>query len=125
MSNIIPNGKSDLFHSQLDRFKDQYVQRVMANAYDQIPEIEVEAKGSGCGGFPVKDKPPMNKEDLKITEGDEPETKDSKKKPCKSSNESKHVSLAVLTDEQKKKIKEYWNGILPDTNFGDALSKDY
>ena len=41
---IIPCGKSDLFQSELEKFKDEFVSQYTKEALEEIPYLEVESE---------------------------------------------------------------------------------
>lgn len=142
---IIPCGKSDLFKSDLDKFKERYASQFIKEALDDIPEltwvdaenaepVDSEAKcehgheASTCAGdcddkevvvVKKKDK------DLKdvVKEGDEVES-------C-ASLDPRYISiadlkqtLAKMNEADRDKLVSYWGEILGD-DWAKALVKEY
>lgn len=137
---IIPCGKSNLFNSELDEFKNKYVAQYAKEALDSIPRLEVDGqrhvcepqtKHEACGcGDKCVDEVVIKKKRKKdmplrkvVKEGDEME--------ASASVDTKYISLAELKQTfskmdklDKDKIYAFWSEILGE-DFAKALVKEY
>ena len=131
---IIPCGKSNLFNSELDEFKNKYVAQYAKEALDSIPRLEVDSncaethEACGCGDKCVeevvvkkkKKNMPLHKV---IKEGDEMEASASVDPQYISVAELKQT-LSKMDKLDKDKVYAFWSEILGE-DFAKALVKEY
>ena len=128
---IIPCGKSNLFNSELDEFKNQYVAKYAKEAIDSIPRLEVDSKcetHEACGDNCVEEVViKKKKKDMPlhkvVKEGDEME--------ASASVDPRYISIAELKQKlskmdklDKDKVYAFWSEILGE-DFAKALVKEY
>jgi len=133
---IIPNGKSEQFKSELSKFKNAYSEKILQDAYDNIPYVDddissiksiAKKKKKRISKTMCKEKQTCEPKKLPEKWGKEAKIKTDSKivKQSEDIKEKKIINVTAMSDEDKKKVKQYWLDLLGSKELADAMVQDY